>query len=93
MASGIKDDLFYLICEANETASFAIKTPNGMTEKANIHNKIMQCDVLSPLVSSNMVDQNIGKVAIKAGQFYVYKNKVIIPPLEMQDDTLGISEC
>ena len=53
----------------------------------------MQGDVLSPLVSSNMVDQHIGKKALETGQVYYYKNKVMIPPLAMVDDTLGISEC
>ena len=53
----------------------------------------MQGDVLSPLVSSNMVDKHIGKEALKTGQTYLYKNKVVIPPLAMQDDTLGISQC
>ena len=48
----------------------------------------MQGDVLSPLVSSNMVDKYIGKKALETGQVYLYKNKVEIPPLAMVDDTL-----
>ena len=91
--AGVKDDIFALICETNKSATFAIKTPNGTTHKTSIYNKIMQGDVLSPLVSSNMVDQHIGKKALETGQVYYYKNKVMIPPLAMVDDTLGISEC
>ena len=53
----------------------------------------MQGDVISPLVSSNMVDSNIGKMALSTGNTYMYKNKVPIPPLAMQDDILGISLC
>ena len=53
----------------------------------------MQGDVLSPLVSSNMVDKYIGEKALQIGQIYLYKNKVEIPPLAMVGDTLGISEC
>ena len=53
----------------------------------------MQGDVLSPLISSNMVDKYVGKRAFKTGNIYIYKNSVEIPPLAMQDDTLGISEC
>ena len=53
----------------------------------------MQGDVLSPLVSSNMVDHNISKVALATGNFYMYKDKVQIPPLTMQDDTVGINVC
>ena len=53
----------------------------------------MQGDVLSSLVSSNMVDQHIGRKALETGQVYFHKNKVKIPSLAMVDDTLGISEC
>ena len=91
--AGIQNDIFALICAANENATFAVKTPSGLTEKTTIRNKIMQGDVLSPLVSSVMVDQNIGKQALKTGNSYMYKGIVEIPPLAMQDDTLGISDC
>ena len=57
--SGLQNDIFALICEANKTVIFAIKTPNCLTKKATIYNKIMQGDVLSPLVSSNMVDKHV----------------------------------
>ena len=40
-----------------------------------------------------MVDKHIGLTAMKSTNIYLYKNKVIIPPLTMQDDTLGISTC
>ena len=92
-SAGVKDDIFALICETNTSATVAIKTPGGLTEEANINNRIMQGDVLSPLVSSNMVDQHIGRKAFETGNIYIYKNKVKIPPLAMVDDTLGISEC
>ena len=91
--AGVDDDLFALIYEANESNTFSVKTPNGLTEERKIKNKIMQGDVLSPLMSSNMVDVNICKKALVTGNVYKYKNKVIIPPLAMQDDTLGISYC
>ena len=40
-----------------------------------------------------MVDKHVGKQSFETGNTYWYKNKVEIPPLAMQDDTLGISEC
>ena len=64
-----------------------------ITERKTIYNKIMQGDVLGPLVSSNMVDKHIGKVAIESGNVYMYKDKVPVPPLAMVDDTLGFSVC
>ena len=91
--AGIKDDTLALIYEANKRNVICVKTPNGLTKNASICEKIMQGDVMSPLLSSNMVDKNIGKVALATGHIYLYKNKVEIPPLTMQDDTLGISVC
>ena len=91
--SGIKDDLLALLCEANKNVTFAVKTPSGKTESRSIQNKIMQGDVMSPLMSSNFVDVNIVKPAVETGNVYLYKNKVSIPPLIMQDDTLTISIC
>ena len=91
-AGGI-DDMFALVHEANKSVQFAVKTATGMTETANIENKIMQGDVLSPLVSSNMVYTNICKMAIYTQDIYMQKDKVEIPLLLMQDDTLAISEC
>ena len=85
--------MFAIIYEANKSVMFAVKTPTGLTEYRTIKNKVMQGDVLSPLMSSNMVDKNIGKVAISARNVYMYKNKVQVPPLMMQDDTLAISVC
>ena len=70
-----------------------MKTPNGLTKQCIIRKKIMQGDVISPLVSSNMVYNNIGKMALSTGNTYMYKNIVAIPSLSMQDDTLGISFC
>ena len=40
-----------------------------------------------------MVDKNIGVPALNTDNVYLYKNKIVIPPLTMQDDTLGISVC
>jgi hypothetical protein len=53
----------------------------------------MQGDVMAPLMSSNFVDSNIVKPALKTGNVYFYKDKVPIPPLIMQDDTLSVSTC
>ena len=53
--AGVKDDMFSIINEANATVKFAVKTPTGLTEERVIRNKIMQGDVLSPLMSSSFL--------------------------------------
>ena len=91
--ANIQNDLFALIYQANKTNFFSVKTPGGLTKVEEIKNKVLQGDVLSPMLSSNMVDKHIGRAAMFSDNIYMYKNKVAIPPLTMQDDTLGISEC
>ena len=56
-------------------------------------NKVLQDDVLAPSLSSNMGDKHTGLPAMNSGNLYLYKGQVVIPPLTMQDDTLGISTC
>ena len=81
--AGVQDDIFALISEANGNNVISVKTPNGVTTRGTISNKIMQGDVLGPLVSSNMVDKFIGKAALETGNSYLYKNRVQIPPLAL----------
>ena len=48
---------------------------------------------MNPLISSNMVDRNIARIAIETENIYMYKGQVEIPTLIMQDDTLSVSSC
>ena len=91
--AGITDDMLAILNEANEIVQFAVKTPSGMTETSSISNKIMQGDVMSPLMTSNFVDLNIVRTAIKTKNVFMYKKKGPIPPIIIQDDTLTISTC
>ena len=43
---GVQNDMLGIIHAANETNSFAVKTPSGLTEERTIKNRIMQGDVL-----------------------------------------------
>ena len=91
--SGVKNDILGLLNEANKDVNFAVKTTHGKTESRCITNKVMQGDVMASLMSSNFVDSNIVKTALRTENVYLYKNKVSIPPLIMQDDTLTVSTC
>ena len=68
----VRDDMLALIYQANKTTYFAVKTPNGTTEKTTISNKILQGDVLAPLLSSNMVDKYIGLPEMKSRNVYIF---------------------
>ena len=73
--ANFNDDMLALIFEANKTTVFAVKTPNGLTAPATIVNKVLQGDVLAPLISSNMADKNIGVPAMKTNNVYLYKKQ------------------
>ena len=82
-----------LIYQANKSTIFAVETPNGTT-RSKIVGEVLQEDVLAPLTSSNMVEKPIGAQAMVSNHVYLYKkNIIIIPPLTMKDDTLGVIEC
>ena len=66
--------MFAPIFEANKDIKFSVKTPNGITKTENITYKVLQGDVLSPLISSNMVDKHIGKQALNQKNVYIFKN-------------------
>ena len=70
----IQDDMLAFIYEANKTTFLAVKTPNGITEKTTVINKILQGDVLAPLLSRNMVDKHIGLQAMYSNNMYLNKN-------------------
>ena len=61
--------------EANKDVLFAVKTPNGITLSGSIKNKILQGDVMAPLMSRNFVDVNTVKNAIKQGMCTCTKTK------------------
>jgi hypothetical protein len=92
-SAGVQDDIFALIYEAKKTIYFKVKTPSGKTVEEKIENNILQGDVITPLISSNMVEKNISREAMKNKQVYLCKDKIEIPPLIMQDDILTITGC
>ena len=91
--AGVKDDIFSLIYESNRQSFVAVQTPHGLSKRELFEDLVMQGDVLSPLISSLQVDK-IGKDCLENKKhLYYFKDVVPIPPLEMMDDLLTISEC
>ena len=77
------DNMFALLNEANENVKFAMKTLNRMTKTRSIINKIMQLDVMAPLLSSNFIDVNIVKIVKTTENIYMFKYNVPFPPCKM----------
>ena len=57
----------------------SVKT-KWFTDKINISQKIMQGNVLSSLVSSNMVDNHVGRNSLDTGNTDWDKNRIAIAP-------------
>ena len=53
--SGVKNDMLGLLYEANKNVTFAVKTSGGKTESRTIFNKVMQGDVMAPLMTTNFL--------------------------------------
>ena len=91
--TGVTDDKFALIYEANRENFVSVQTPNGLTRREPFYEIVMQGDVMAPLISSLQVD-TIGKECLEEEKhLYYYKNVVPIPPLGMVDDLFTISTC
>ena len=90
---GFQNDKLLLVHKANEYANIAVKTPTGMSERADIRNTIMQGTVWAGISCTATMDK-LGKLVYKnPHDAYKYKGKVVVPPLEMVDDVLTISKC
>ena len=77
--SCVKNDILGLLNEANQNVNFAVKTTHGKTESRCIIDKVMQGDVMVPLMYSNFVDSNIVTTALRTENVYFYNNKKKFP--------------
>ena len=81
-----------LVYKANEKVEMAVNTPDGLTDRTEIKNTVLQGDVFGSILASVQVN-SIGKKCEESGYGYKYKNKLPIPILGLVDDVIGISEA
>ena len=90
--AGCDDDKLALIQLGTQNAQVAINTSEGITDRINILNIIMQGTVSGGLMCTTSVDK-LTQLAYKTKNLlYMYKG-VAVPPLGMVDDILTISQC
>ena len=94
---GIKDDTFNLIANSNKSCEIAVKTPWGsLTPRIVFEHIEMQGGVLTPLKCSVQMD-TLGADCLEnqknSEMLYKFKSCVKIPPLEMIDDILTVTDC
>ena len=91
--AGLQNDKLPLLFLENSNAKVAVKTPNGISERINIKNIIMQGSVWGSLFCTASMDK-LGQLAYEnENLLYWYKGTVAVPPLCMVDDILAVQEC
>ena len=90
--AGLNDDNLVLLNEANKNINMAVKTSNGLTERQNLKDLVLQGDTWGSLLASVLVD-SIGKECQERGYGYKYKDSLMINMLAMVDDLIGITEA
>ena len=90
---GFMNDKLPLVHLTNNTASIAVKSSTGISDRATIRSTIMQGTVWAGMLCTSTMDK-LGKLVYDNPHLsYKYRNKVVVPPLQMIDDVLTISKC
>ena len=91
---GVTNDHLNLFHEGDKKSKIAVKTPAGLTKRADLNKVVAQGEINSPLKCAVTVDSIASDhVENLRDHLYHYKGAVPIPPLGMVDDTIGISHC
>ena len=90
---GFKNDKLPLVYLASKSASIAVKSSGGLSERKDIHNVIMLGTVWAGMLCTATMDKLGKKVYQNPHVAYKYRGRVIVPPLEMVDDILTVSKC
>ena len=91
--AGLKNNKLVLLYNSNLSANIAIKTSSGTTERFNILKTTMQGTVWSGLMCTVTMDKLCQLILQDEHILYKYRNKVMVPPLEMVDDIISAVKC
>ena len=89
---GLNDDNQTLIYEANKEVKMAVNTPNGLSERQNIENVVLQGDTFGSILASVQVD-SIGKEVEEMDFSYKYKEALTIGMPGLVDDLIGVTKA
>ena len=87
---GMKDDTLTLVYKANKEIQMAVNTPDGLTDRQQLSNVVLQGDTWGSLLASIQVD-NICKDVVNSGYGYKYKDILPVSMLALVDDMVGIT--
>ena len=91
--AGLTNDKLPLLFKMNMNAQVAIKTSQGITERTDIKNIIMQGSVWGSLSCTSSMDKLPQRAYTNEALQYKYKGEVVVPPLGMVDDIITIQKC
>ena len=91
--AGLQNNKLNLLFLSNTSARIAIKTSSGTTERITITNSVMQGTVWGGLFCTCTTDKLGKEMYAKPELMYKYRGSVNVPPLEMVDDIVSITEC
>ena len=90
---GFQNEKLAILHLENQIADIAIKSSNGITNRASIQNIVMQGTVWGSLFCTTTMDK-IGQMMYENKHLlYKYKNQVEIPSLGMVDNIMSIQKC
>ena len=91
--AGLTNDKLPILFQENQTARVAVKTQEGISNRIDIKNIVMQGTVWGSLFCTTSMEK-LGKYFYENKELlYMYKNEVEVPPLCMVDDILGVQKC
>jgi hypothetical protein len=91
--AGIQNDKLPLLFLENQNAQVAAKVSNGLSQRVNIKQIIMQGSVWGSLCCVVLMDK-LGKQVYNSPELsYYYKGLVQVPTLQMVDDILAVQKC
>ena len=91
--AGFNNDKLNLLFLENSSAHVAVKTSSGISRREVIRKLIMQGTIWGGLCCTVLIDK-LGKFVYSRPELmHLYKGQVPVPPLQMVDDVLCISNC
>ena len=90
--SGLTSRNLNLLYEGNRKTRMCVETCFGKSDRAELHNVVMQGSVPGGLICSNQISKLCNKL-YREGDVYMYQNRLPIPPLAMVDDVANVNIC
>ena len=88
-----KDDKIALLYDINKENKVAVNTGIGQTDRIDVERIVTQGGTWGSLLCSNHIDAFGRNCRNTGSNTYSYKNQVMVLPLAMVDDLLGVANC